>query len=97
MSTRRVGDTRHEIVGSQSGVSGENRRDDYDADRGSANEPRSRMGLSISSFVRLALPHVRSMRRLRQPDAIVRGLRVQGYERLLPSQCLALDLLALRD
>ena len=97
MSTRRVGDTRHEIVGSQSGVSGENRRDDYDADRGSANEPRSRMALSISSFVRLALPHVRSMRRLRQPDAIVRGLRVQGYKRLLPCQCPRLDLLALQD
>ena len=97
MSTRRVGDTRHEIVGSQSGVSGENRRDDDDADRGSANEPPSRMALSISSFVGLALPHVRSMRRLRQPDAIVRGLRVQGYKRLLPCQCPRLDLLALQD
>ena len=83
MCACRVGNTRYEIIGSPSRVSRENRRHDNDADRGGANERNPRTVLSNTSFVRLALPHVGSMRRLRQPDAIVRGRRAQGSSEYL--------------
>lgn len=92
MSARRVSNVGHEIVGWPAAVQGKNRRRDNDANRGGANEGNPRTVFPITSLVGLVLPHVRSMRRVRQPDAIVRGLRAQGSLGLLiPSVDIALS------
>jgi hypothetical protein len=78
VSARRISKADYEIVGWSAAVEGESRRCDNHANRGGANERNPRTALVISSFVGLALPHVGSMRRVRHPDAIVRGLGAQG-------------------
>ena len=98
VSARRVSNAGHEIVGWPAVVEGENRRRDNEANRGGADERNARTARSITSFVGLALPHVRSMRRSRQPDAIARRLRAQGsVGRTGADQPIRLDLPVLED